>query len=130
MHYSFWWSTETIHHMVLPLITIKKRPYPRRGWTPSWLAKPGSKGLLCLCMSLSPIKALMNLNKAVCQFFRIYPEFRLLWLSPNKFYALRLYIFIIMKKNYKPSKFFFQRIVQFFSRQERTNQKMESSCCV
>ena len=47
---------------------------------PNWAA-PGTAALL-MCQ-VSPTKALMNLNKAMYQFLRNDPEFRLLGLSPN-----------------------------------------------
>ena len=49
---------------------------------PNWAA-PGTAALL-MCQ-VSPTKALMNLNKATYQFFRINPEFRLLRIYPNKY---------------------------------------------
>ena len=39
--------------------------------------------LLCLCMYASPIKVLMNLNKAMCQFLKICPELRIWGFSPT-----------------------------------------------
>lgn len=45
--------------------------------------RPPLGAAAALPVEVSPVKALTNLNKAVCQFFGINLEFRLLGLSPN-----------------------------------------------